>query len=170
MMRVAFVIGHTKINKGAYSSYFELREYDFWKQFECELKEVGDVFYHNCLIYGYNSRQRAMGMKTKDYDIVFEVHFNSFNGTTQGCEALYYHTNEITKEISNKFCSEYSSLSDGNNRGSKSLSNNNQRGFGFVYYQKTNAVILEPFFGDNYTDCRKFEINNFINAIKKAII
>lgn len=168
-MDVAIVVGHTRLSKGAYSRWFNKKEYDFWKGFECELRKVGDVFYHNHLIYGYNSRQKAMAKKTKDYDVVFEVHFNSFKGETQGCEALYYHTNEKTKEICDKFCFEYSRFSDGKNRGSKPLSNKNQRGFGFVYYQETNAVILEPFFGDNYTDCSKFEINKFIDAIKLSL-
>lgn len=168
-MKVAFVIGHHKFSKGAFSKWFQRKEYDFWKGFECELKEVGVVFYHNQFIYGYNSRQKAMANKTKIYDIVFEVHFNASNGIGNGCEALYYHTNEKTKEICDKFCFEFSRLSYGNNRGSKPLSNDKQRGFGFLYYQKTNAVILEPFFGDNYTDCSKFEINNFIDAIKKSI-
>jgi len=168
-MKVAFVIGHHKLSKGAFSKWFQRKEYDFWKGFECELKEVGDVFYHDQFIFGYNSRQRAMAKKTKDYDVVFEVHFNSFKGETQGCEALYYHTNEKTKDICDKFCFVYSSLSDGNSRGSKPLSNDKQRGFGFVYYQRTNAVILEPFFGDNYTDCSKFEINKFIDAVKISI-
>lgn len=168
-MRAAIVIGHTNLSKGAFSDFFGVREYDFWKRFECELRSVGSVFYHNSLIKGYNSRQIEMASKNMDYDIVFEVHFNAANKQADGCEALYYKGNDKTKHISNFFCLEYSGLSNVKNRGVKPLSSSSQRGFGFVYHQKTNAIILEPFFGDNHKDCSKFEISNFITAIKKSI-
>lgn len=168
-MRIAFVIGHTKLSKGAYSSYFELMEYDFWKQFECDLKKVGDVFFHNYLIHGYTSKQKSIAKKTKDYDVVFELHFNSANTRANGCEALYFYTNNQTKRISQDFCDKYTSLTGARNRGAKELYNKEQRGFGFVKEQKASAIILEPFFGDNLLDSARFDIDKFLKAVKYAV-
>lgn len=165
-MRIAFVIGHHKRAKGAFSEYFKRREYDFYKGFECELAEIGDVYKHNSLIFTYWGRQKAMAKITKDYDIVFELHFNFSEHYAEGVEAWYYHTNNKTKEISERFCEKYSELSKTKNRGAKELYNKNQRGFGFVYSQKTNAIIVEPIFGNSEKDCKAFTINNFIESIK----
>lgn len=168
-MRIAFVIGHHARNKGAYSKYFQSKEYDFFKHFECELSEIGTVFYHDPLIFSYSRRQKSIAIKTEGFDLVFELHFNASNGQAKGCEALYYEGNTVSKNISNKFCRYYTNLTKTKNRGARVLYNKNQRGYQFVYRQKPNAVLLEPFFGDNENDCKKFNINNFINSIKYAI-
>ncbi|QIG62342.1 N-acetylmuramoyl-L-alanine amidase [Tenacibaculum phage JQ] len=168
-MRVAFVIGHHKISKGAFSKYLNRYEFDLFKGFECELKEIGDVFYHNSLIPSYTARQKATAKKTKDYDLVFELHFNASNGLGNGCEALYYFTNKNTKKVAETFCNAYTHYTNTKNRGAKPLYNKKQRGFGFVNEQKTDTVLLEPFFGDNHMDCLKFNINDFIKSIKHAI-
>jgi len=168
-MEVAFIIGHTKLSKGAYSDYFKSYEYDFYQKFKCELEEIGDVFTHNSINTGYNNRQKKTAEKTKDYDIVFEVHFNSLDKTADGCEAWHYYLNQESREICMKFCRTYSELTGVRNRGAKYLSKSSQRGYGFVKHQKPNAIILEPFFGDNQGDCKAFEIGKFIEAINKSI-
>jgi len=169
MKKIAFVIGHHRFSKGAYSEYYGLREYDFYKQFEDTLKMYGDVFYHNPL-KGYNSRQKAMAKRTKDYDIVFELHFNAANGNAEGCEALYWYNNLKTKAICEKFCEEYTKeFPRTPNRGAKALSSKSQRGYGFVYHQKAPAIILEPFFGDNEGDSIAFSIRKMIVAIIKSV-
>ncbi len=168
-MEVALVIGHTRFRKGAYSKYLNLSEYTFWKQHEQSLKTIGDVFYHNPYTTSYTKRQKAMAQKTHRYDVVFELHFNSSNGKARGCEALYYFANDTTRVISELFCNEYAKLSKVRNRGAKELHKKSQRGFGFVYNQKPNAIILEPFFGDNLIDVTKFEITNFIESIKCSL-
>lgn len=169
-LKIAFVVGHTSFSKGKYSEYFKRKEFTFWKGFECELKEIGDVFYHNSLNFSYTSRQKEMSKKTRNYDLVFELHFNSFNTTTSGCEAFYFLGNKQTRKIASNFCRHYSLLSKTRNRGEKSLWNKSQNGFGFVKEQKPNAILLEPFFGDNENDCKCFNINNFILSIKRSLI
>ena len=168
-MEVALVIGHTRFRKGAYSPRLMQYEYDFYKRYEHILKTLGDVFYHNPYTTSYTKRQKAMAKKTKNYDLVFELHFNSSDGTAAGCEALYYFKNNKTRVLSEKFCREYSVLSNARNRGAKELHKPSQRGYGFVYYQKPNAIILEPFFGDNLIDVQKFDITNFIEALRRTI-
>lgn len=169
-MKIAFIVGHHRRGKGAYSPYFNKTEFDFYKDLELDLMDLGDVFYHNPLIFGYNRRQKEIANRTKDYDLVFELHFNaSADGDAEGCEAWYYHKNDYTKAISRRFCNSYSSFVKGTNRGAKEFYSRNQRGFGFAYYQKTNAILLEPFFGDNSRDCLRFDIKTFIKSIKYAI-
>lgn len=168
-MKVAFIVGHTRVRKGAYSKHLLKYEYDFYKDLENYLKPLGDVFYHNYLIYGYNSRQKHLAKHTKDYDLVFELHFNSANGKAEGCEALYYHKNEQTKLLSQIFCDEYTDMSGSRNRGAKPLRTKKDRGFGFVYNQKPPAILIEPFFGDNAIDCARFTPHNLFEALRKTI-
>lgn len=168
-MKIAYVIGHTKSKKGAYSKYFDVREFDFWKALEFELNLSGDVFYHNNLIPSYTLRQKYMAQKTKGYDIVFELHFNSSNGSASGCEAFYFYKNDYTKNVCEKFCNEYTRISGSINRGAKPFYSPKQRGYTFIKEQKTNAILLEPFFGDNEKDCKNFSYRAFVLALKKCI-
>ena len=168
-MKVAIVIGHHKLSKGAFSKYFGLKEYDFYNKYLNELKKYGDVFFHNYLLRGYNARQRSMARKTLGYDLVFELHFNSLDGDTSGCEALYYYRNKDTLKLSKVFCETYTNLTGTRNRGAKPLVSDAQRGFGFVYNQKPPAILLEPFFGDNIEDCKAFDINIFLRALDATI-
>jgi len=167
-MKIGFVIGHTPFNKGAYSKYLNSSEWDFYNSFFDKLNAVGNVFIHDN-DYGYTSRQKEMAKKTRDFDIVFELHFNASNGSAHGCEALHYHLNETAKKICVAFCEDYTCQTGAKNRGAKKLVNSGDRGYGFVYYQKPTAIILEPFFGDNIEDCKRFNIDIFISSIKHAL-
>ncbi len=163
--KIAFVIGHHKYAKGAYSTYLEQTEFDFWMSYKKELELLGDVYRHNPLIPSYRVRQLIMAKKTKKYDLVIELHFNMFNGSAEGCESLFYYKNEHTLKLSLDFCKKYSELTDTYNRGAKPLMKG-KRGYYFVKYQKPNAILLEPFFGDNQKDCERFTFRKFKESIK----
>ena len=167
-MKIAFIVGHTPYSKGAYSDYFNSSEWDLFNSYFDWFKEVGDVFIHDNNL-GYTSRQKEMATKTREYDLVFELHFNASNGKAKGCEALHYHRNETARKICFAFCEKYTELTGAKNRGTKALNDGSDRGFGFVYYQKPTAIILEPFFGDNKEDCNKFSIDAFLDSIKYAV-
>lgn len=167
-MKVAFIIGHNPYSKGAFSNYFNDFEFDFWSSFSSNLESFGDVFIHDNKL-GYTSRQKEMAKKTRDYDLVFELHFNAANKLAHGCEALYYYANEKSRKLCESFCSDFTQRTGIKNRGAKRLVDKTERGFGFVYYQKPAAVILEPFFGDNEVDCSLFSIDDFVKSLKKVI-
>lgn len=169
-MNIAFVIGHDGLRKGAYSDYLGKYEFDFYKEFIPKLENHGDVFIHNKFKFGYTARQRDTAKKTKNYDLVFELHFNAANGSANGCEALYYYKNKEAKSICEKFCKEYTSLTGTRNRGAKPLKDTTQRGFGFVFNQVPTAIILEPFFGDNKQDSLSFDISTLLRSVNNAII
>ena len=97
-MGIAFVIGHTPYSKGAFSKYFNSSEWDFYNKYFTKINAVGNVFVHDNDL-GYTSRQKEMSKKTRDFDIVFELHFNASNGTAHGCEALHYHLNDTAKKL-----------------------------------------------------------------------
>ena len=175
--KVAFVIGHTSKDKGAYSNFLKISEWDMFKNFsEGFLQEVGDIFFHNPNISYYTKRQEETAAKTKDYEIVFELHFNAASPSAEGCEALYYHGNEKAKALCNKFCSLMESKMQMKNRGAKALKpkgingkDENDRGFGFVSKQKPTAIILEPFFSSNPSDCDKFSPSIYKSVIVELI-
>ena len=167
-MKIAFIVGHTPFSKGAFSKILDSYEWDFYNLYFDRFNEMGDVFIHDNKL-GYTSRQKEMATKTRDYDLVFELHFNASNGTAHGCEALHYHRNETARKICFAFCEKYTELTGAKNRGTKALNDGSDRGFGFVYYQKPTAIILEPFFGDNKEDCNKFSIDAFLDSIKYAV-
>jgi N-acetylmuramoyl-L-alanine amidase len=173
-MKVAFVIGHDEKSKGATSKHFfegrEVSEYTFWKFFVLKnMLDYGDIFTHES-ISSYDKKQRTTAEKTKDYDLVIEFHFNSFNGKAQGVEALHYYKNNKTKAI----CEEFSDLVSekmgikkrGLNGATASSSGN---GYGFLYHTKQWAILLEPFFGDNASDCKKFDEKLFKEVIIETI-
>lgn len=175
-LKIAIVIGHTKLRKGSYSKYSGKHEYDFYKQYKDRFQELGDVYTHNPLIPSYTKRQKNTAKKTKDYDLVFELHFNKFDGNAKGCETCYYYKSKYGKQLSDKFTNTYTSLTGSKKRHSKPLKpkyvngkEKDDRGFGFVYYQKPIAVLLEPFFGDNQEDYLNFNIEMLLNSISETI-
>ena len=142
--KFAFVIGHTSKDKGAFSTFLQVSEFDLFKEFANKhLSEIGDIFLHDETITGYTQRQADTATKTTSYEYVFELHFNAATPAAEGCEALFY---------------------TGNTRGAKSL-NASDRGFGFVSKQKPTALILEPFFGSNEDDCRNFKQDKYKKVI-----
>lgn len=167
-MKVAIVVGHHKWSKGAKSPYL-LSEWDLNKEIAESLKDVADVFYHNPNIRGYNARQIAMSKRTKDYDYVLELHYNAASPSANGCEALYWYSNVEGKYLAAKFCDMVFERMGIKDRGAKAMINNSQRGFGFMYYTKKTALILEPFFGTNFEDVSKFDKCMYIDLLRQFI-
>ena len=115
---------------------------------------------------------KATAKKLDKFDVVFELHFNaSLTGKANGTEALYYFENRKGRELATRFVSLYcSSFFGSKSRGAKALVNDKQRGFWAVFYPKPTTIILEPFFGDNTSDCISAEnyagfLTNFLKQI-----
>ncbi len=166
--KVAFVIGHHRAAKGAYSYVLDVSEYSLWNDFyDNYLCDVGDKFIHDTS-KGYLNRQNKMAIKTKDYDLVFELHFNSASSTqAHGVEALVYHTNKKMAKVAKYFCELMASELCYRNRGVKLMSKG--KGFGFLKKTKGSAMILEPFFGSNESDCERFDMDKYREIIIETI-
>jgi N-acetylmuramoyl-L-alanine amidase len=165
---VAFVIGHTSKDKGAVNVN-GASEWDFWNSVYDEyLTDIGDVFLHNPNEGSYTKRQKEMAQKTKDYKVVFELHFNSSaNSNSEGAEVLFYHTNATAKVKAERFLDKYCELTKIKNRGAKATNSGN--GYGFLQSQKPLALLLEPFFGNNPKDLAKFDGDSFAKALKEIV-
>jgi N-acetylmuramoyl-L-alanine amidase len=168
-MKKAFIIGYHIYSKGVFSKHLKRYEWDFYMDIIHELGKIGDVFIHNEDIKSYTNRVKntASEINKKDYDLVMALHFNSFDGTAQGCESLYYHTNEEGKKYSEKFCNIFTSKTGISNRGAKPLDSPRDRGFGELAYTKATTILLEPFFGGFKQDCDNFSAEEFLTTLKE---
>jgi N-acetylmuramoyl-L-alanine amidase len=167
--KIAFVIGHSTVEKGAFSQALQMSEFEFWSNLSKKMWHLGDVFEHGTS-KSYTTRQKLTSEKTAQYDIVFELHFNgSDNLKSNGCEALYWNKNEQGKAIAEKFCQLVHKKMEIKNRGAKPISDKMDRGYGFLYQTRGTAILLEPFFGSNELDCMNFDECLFIEVIQEII-
>lgn len=168
MNRVAFVIGHNSKDKGAYSKILDYSEWDMWNCFyDSYLTELGDNFNHN-LSSSYTQRQKSMAKLTKDYDLVFELHYNASSPSANGVEALVYYSNNKMRALGELYCKLMSESMGLKNRGCKRVTSGN--GFGFLEKTKGSAIILEPFFGSNYNDCENYKDRKHAKVIEQVIL
>lgn len=184
-MKVAFVLGHTdglrkEKDKGKFSKWLNQSEWDWYKSFEGHLETLGDVFEHDSNTTSYISRQKKMAIRTKDYDLVIELHFNGFkdsdgdgDGDASGCECLYFDGNKTTEVLAKKFCKlvkKHIGVETRRRHGAIPVTNG--RGSGFLKRQIPNALLIEPFFGDNESDCQKIkdsECKLFTKVLRELI-
>lgn len=164
--KVAFVIGHYEIDKGAYSNHLGVSEWNYWNMFYDQyLIDLGDKFIHP-KNSSYTQRQSITAEKTKDYDLVFELHFNASSPQAHGVESLVYFSNDKMKKVGQFYCDEmeFKGLT---NRGVKAITGGN--GYGFLKATNNDAILLEPFFGSNESDCNIYNHQKHYEAIKNTI-
>ena len=153
-MRIALVIGHDYLNRGAYGNTGQ-SEFDFNDELLTGLsimdmyptKHEYGVFYRSADIPGYTNKMIALHNEI-DYwkaDISIEFHFNSFgDDSVHGHEVLY--CSNGGKEIAEKLNQAFDNNLSTSNRGVKRVSGSD-RGAGFCCRGKSYAIISEPFFG-----------------------
>jgi N-acetylmuramoyl-L-alanine amidase len=146
MNKIAIVVGHDKIEQGAYSHLLKHSEFSYYSELVKLLPF--DIYFRSTKgSYMDKMRELAKQINGKGYTLVVELHFNMFNGKANGTEALYHHKSTIGKRYAEIYCQnvvkEYGTV----NRGAKGISGGN--GFGFVSLMDAPAIVLEPFFGDN---------------------
>jgi N-acetylmuramoyl-L-alanine amidase len=160
-MKIALVIGHHEKSRGAYSKYFNQREWDFYKLVVNYVRSRHEVriFEHDSNISGYVTRVKKTASHVNAWkaDRVISLHFNAFNGRANGCETLYYYASRTGKQMAEDFSKLVSDLTGIKNRGIKALTNRHDRGFAAVKYTIAPTILIEPFFGDNCGDCEKIE-------------
>ncbi len=172
-MRVAFVVGHTQKDKGAYSEHLKVSEWDFYNEVLSYIP-YATVFHHDPNIRSYTARVKNTAEKLNkvNFDLVIELHFNSATPQANGCETLYYFNSEKSKSYAKKFSevvNRWTSIKLRNN-GLKALVNSKDRGFASVYYPKAPTILIEPFFGSNQEDCRKIRDSKMVACIIEDFI
>lgn len=172
MKKIAIIVGHCKKEPGAYHKTVG-SEFEYNSKVAEYLKDIADIFYYDNFDKGYETTIKLdMYPKTKNYDLVLELHFNSFNKEANGCEALYFHKNELGKKIGQQFCILMNRQFGSYIRGAKPLSSNKQRGYACVAFQKPTTLILEPFFctgKENINFDEPHEIKEYAETIKDLI-
>jgi|TARA_R110000782_G_C14549616_1_gene384803 N-acetylmuramoyl-L-alanine amidase len=173
-MKIAFVVGHHKKSKGAWSPFAGYSEWDFYNEV---VKHLGDVnvFWHDENISGYTSRIQNTADKINkvDFDLVIELHFNSSdNNKANGCETLYYHKSSKGRIYADMFSELIVSQTGikSRNGGLKPLKSKQDRGFASVYYTNAPTILIEPFFGSNKSDCDKIKSSRNLASIIQMYI
>jgi len=178
---IAFIIGHTEKAGGAYSEYFKQNEYNFW------LSRI-DKFLNACTAYKMDSFvfDRNEGGITGAYrdadkylqfyknQCIIELHFNAFNKRATGVETLYVKDSAFEGILAKTVNDAMASSLKLTNRGAKDIKS------GAAGYQNVTristypSILIEPFFGDNESDCREFEkfeyhfYTHVVGAVKRS--
>jgi N-acetylmuramoyl-L-alanine amidase len=170
-MKTAIVIGHDSKSPGAYSKYLGSSEYIYNSEVAANLSGVADI-YKRPNIRGYNSQMDALAqlLRPCKYDLIIELHFNSFNKKAKGTETVTYEGNSTTLEYGRIFNELISSKYHNENRGEKTVSRSTDRGFGFLSKMNADAIILEPFFGDNGESLNFKDVQQYACVIKDWLL
>lgn len=160
MNKVAIVIGHRPGRQGAYSPFLKKTEYEFNSEVASYLMDIADVYERpNIPFVGetFRIKQLVKEINKHDYELVISLHFNSFHDErAHGATALYYITNSFGKVIANEFVKTISEHFNIKQRELIPISSTKQRGGTLIKGLKATAILLEPFFGSNESDAKKF--------------
>lgn len=161
--RVAICVGHSRIGDNGASSIGGVSEwvynYHVAKCLSGQLKKRGfssQVFN----VYPKSTYREAVewvaGQVTSDkYDVVLELHFNSYDdGSVSGYEYLHHHKSEKGEKLATALNEAHKSANAWQKeRGAKPVKTG-QRGFRFLSKVKPPTVICEPFFGSSPQEWR----------------
>lgn len=169
-MRIACVIGHNSVNKGATSLYLGEPEYTYNKSIADSLRDVCDVYerYYNSGGYDDEIKDLADRVNRVNYGLVFELHYNAAVPSAHGCEALYHYKTSKGDVYAELFCEILTRNYGLYNRGAKSTKEGG-RGFLFLDMIKAPAIILEPFFGSNI-EAKEFKDKLFYETVLREFI
>lgn len=172
-LKTAFVLGHTNGNqkvkdKGAFSEFLQQSEWNYFDRLTKKYPKVFEnVFHHDGTITSYTHRQKAMAERTKDYDLIIELHFNASAPQANGVESLTYFSNDLMDSVGEFFCNEISTEMGIKNRGNKRITSGN--GYGFLSNMRGDAILLEPFFGSNKEDVDDFDAFTFQDIVRQTV-
>ncbi len=154
--RVCIIVGHSFDAQGSYNKTVG-SEFEYNSVIAEMLSDVADIFYYDNFDRGYtNTIKYVMSPKTKDYDLIIELHFNSWKyNTANGAEGLYYAGNKQARKICLTFAELMHERFGSIVRGAKALDGPEDRGYACVAYQIPTTVMFEPFF------CSGREVDNF---------
>lgn len=180
--RIAVIIGHNAIVKGAYSETLGLHEYDFNISVAKSLRafpppNVSIDLFNRAFNTSRQSIREDVMMKHQEtpFDAIIEMHFNSFGSeNAKGGECLISNiTTKRNKELGKIFYDKLIDVMNIRPRGLKEISKGD-RGFSNIDDFRVSfgfegpVLIAEPFFGSNPLDCMLAE-ENAVNAYYEAI-
>jgi N-acetylmuramoyl-L-alanine amidase len=153
-LKIGLVVGHNAKSKGAVSKWLNTNEFDFYSEVARLVKkklnvEIFTREYMNS--YSKEMTKVVEQVNKGKFDLVIELHFNSFNGEASGCECLHWHTSRKGKVYSDKFnlLMKSKGVETRKNILVKDLSINGAYG---VMKSNCPYILVEPFFADNKKD------------------
>lgn len=188
-LRVAVIIGHDELSQGAFSKFLDTSEWEFWNS------KYDNLNFES--LYEYAERlgidlsvdkilRDRRGVITAheeienqaDYDIAIELHFNAFaSDSVNGAEILLgYVEHDEQMEIATGILNNWCRTMDIRNRGVKYPGPTNAGHFNVNNLRDNMGIdipylLLEPFFGSNYSDSSKVFIDdNPLNFFLREIV
>ncbi len=169
-MKTVLIIGHNARDKGAYSPYLKMSEYDYWSEVVKGL-DVPILRRNPSLGYGLEMREMLSRLEQIDYDIAIELHFNSAISHANGAEVLIYKGNKKAKILAQNLLDRL--VDKGHrNRGIIEVSHERERNGAYgICNSRGHYILIEPFFGSDEKDCIQVEemrkiLKNFIKEVE----
>jgi len=179
---IAICVGHSRkidgrYDGGAYSPYLKLNERDFSLKVAHKLsanltrRGIPSKIFDEYAGGGYGSAMADVARQVRAEQAVFaiELHFNFASPSANGHEWLHWHSSISGEDIAKKFESEFKKVFPSiRTRGIKAITKK-KRGSKFLELTHCPAIILEPFFGSNESDCEDISIEGLVTAYTNAI-
>ncbi|XGU46680.1 N-acetylmuramoyl-L-alanine amidase [Fusobacterium necrophorum subsp. funduliforme] len=169
-MKTVLIIGHNARDKGAYSPYLKMSEYDYWNEVIKGL-DVPVLRRNANRGYGLEMREMLSRLEQLNYDVAIELHFNSAISNAEGAEVLVYKGNITSKTLATKFLKQLEERGH-KNRGIIGVSHERERNGAYgICNSRGNYILIEPFFGSNEKDCISVNamrgiLKNFIKEVE----
>lgn len=196
MKKIALIIGHNEKNKGAYSEYLKISEYDFYsKVLDVLFKKYKEAFnlkekfvkniQDKITIFrvpntGYSKEMAEVinTLEKNNFELAIELHFNATVEHKQhGNTVLYWHKSMEGKKFAELFQEIMTSYTEIKKLDLIPISSLKQNGAYGIIKSKCPYILLEPFFGDNKIDTDKINIEKmaevlflFLNEINQVKI
>lgn len=196
MKKIALIIGHNEKNKGAYSEYLKISEYDFYSKVldklfkkykeafnlkEKFVKNIQDkitIFRVPNTGYSKEMAEVVNTLEKNNFDLAIELHFNATTNHNQhGNTVLYWHKSREGKKLAELFQEIMTSYTEVKKLDLIPINSLKQNGAYGIVKSKCPYILLEPFFGDNKIDTDKINIEKmaevlflFLNEINQVKI
>ena len=164
-MKCCLVVGHRWDDKGAENRTLGLTEFDFNYQLAAKIYDAAkDKKDLKVVIVYRDGSYSKLPAKIELFkpNFVVSMHCNAFNGSTTGCETLYYKDNDIAKQMAQIMQSEICETLPQKDRGIKPKRSEDRGGL-LLKESPAPAIIVEPFFIDN-TKEKFFQIDDDLDS------
>lgn len=177
---VAILVGHSRSgDKGASSWDSSESEWTYNNDIAKRTKEIlkdspikVSVFNkYPGATYSEAIRKLTEDLNTLNFDLIIELHFNSFsNNNASGYENLYWHSSSKAEQAASVIQKTFKDLlpTQHKDRGIKPILSLKQRGALMLKSTKAPTVICEPFFGSNKSEWKFFKSLKGRNTLSKA--
>lgn len=184
MKKIALIIGHNEKNKGAYSEYLKISEYDFYskvldilfkkykeafnlkEEFVKNIQDKITIFRIPNTGYSKEMAEVVNTLEKNKFELAIELHFNAtVEHKRHGNTVLYWHKSMEGKKLAELFQEIMSSYTKIKKLDLIPISSLKQNGAYGIMKSKCPYVLLEPFFGDNKIDTDKINIEKMAEVL-----